>query len=1156
MPFEIITKEKESRFEILPPEKKDRFEIISGGLLPEKPTEPTGINKFLDMWKEGAVGVKSSPENVAKEMLGRGLQPPFQLEEAKTWEEWLGNVAKGGVNLATLPAQLPFQLAYSLLGKPLQKGIEKFEVKESILEQQKHIAKTVFPEVGKGALETVTGFGEFFLSPFGHQGYKEWTEKGFEGTPKIWEAIKRQWKTDPVFSALAVTGIRSMLKKASTTGKHPTEVATEVKTKIQEGKSLEKALEEVKTEVGKREKPPEELAKEVEVAKGVKEAEAELAPPEGVVLDKIEPIKPEAIPEIAELGEIIKRGEKAVEELQPKPKPAPKAEPVVKPMPTEGILGSEAGFIRIKREPNPRGVKAMELVKRRVIDIDKATLDSEAFITPLEVKLTKLEREAIPFIRQGIKDPQVLKKIGREDLIPLVQKPSLKVTQATQKIGQYFDEAYDFLRKHGEDVGFVEDYVTQMWDIPKGRRSEVINHFATYNPFTKKRTIPTLEEGIKLGLKPKEFDITKILKIYDQYKIKTIFNKRFAEALKELKDENGQKLIQRYDKAPPDWKIIEHPALSRAMAIGKIGEEGILLKKAPVKVHPDISREVKIILSKRFSHEVIDAWETINAFSKKGQLSLSFFHPQALFEAAFSTGIGLKSLKLFDPIKVYRALRYKDYEIYKRQPLAKDSIEHLTKYGALPDYQINKVRRALEAMERRTKNIPIVKHGTKKIRQANDLWDRGLWDYVHNTLKLYGYEENVFRALKTGNKFTQKKFNRGLTQKEINAIKDEMGLLTNDTFGGQRWEIQKVLGNPKMQQMLHWLFLAPDWTFSVLKQAVAPVKGISKQVTARFEPTVEGYVTKKIVGKALTKRGILFWARAVFYFNLIAQSANYYNTKKYLGEGKPTWENDPGHELNIFVGYDSKDGYDDGVSPKRYLRMGKQFREVMEWGIEPEKKFGAKLSPALREGIRQAARHDPGSGFPTEFEDMEFWESLPERTKSIVQMPVPFSLRPYIQDRPKMFMFTFPTSKGMTNYKTIKLFKKELSNMKDRADNLRKRGLKDKEIEKTLTKNRRGLQRIYISALENNLDAESLFSTAQSAVKADITLDNKKIAQEIYREIQHLKGRAIIDALKLYKDRGILTPEIEHELNKLDKKQGIVEKQKKLLPKLYREYEK
>jgi len=64
---------------------------------------------------------------------------------------------------------------------------------------------------------------------------------------------------------------------------------------------------------------------------------------------------------------------------------------------------------------------------------------------------------------------------------------------------------------------------------------------------------------------------------------------------------DGEPLMMRSDKAPVDWVTIDHPAMNRAMVVGKIGKEGVLLTKVPVKVHPEIAKEVKIIFDKPFS---------------------------------------------------------------------------------------------------------------------------------------------------------------------------------------------------------------------------------------------------------------------------------------------------------------------------------------------------------------------------------------------------------------------------------------------------------------------------------------------------------------------------------------------------------------------------
>jgi len=779
------------------------------------------------------------------------------------------------------------------------------------------------------------------------------------------------------------------------------------------------------------------------------------------------------------------------------------------------------------------GAKMFNLVKERAVNISKAQLQSDKFIVrEVENKLKKLkEREAIPFLIQGIKDPNVLKKIGRGDLIDLVNKPTKTMKEVSDKVSKYYDEAFAFLRREWGEVKFRENYVTQVWDIPKHKVRSTVSSFQTHNPFTKKRTIPTLEEGIKLGLTPKTLDIAKLLRIYDSAKINSAFNFKFAKELSELTGTDGNKLIMRRDKAPQDWITSDHPALRRAMAISKTKDGKPVLIMSDAKYHPMIATEMDLVFGEGYSLfvkgvDVIGVYEGINAIAKKGQLSLSLFHHLALTEAAFSSGIGIKAMKLWNPFKVYRAVKNKNFEIFDRMELATDAIEHRVTFSALEEVKQALIQRALETAEFKTRNVRVVGKTVKGTRIANELWDRALWDYYHNTLKLYAYEANVAQALGKARKIKMKKKGKELTEAEVEAIKNAMGDFVNDSFGGQNWQLQKVLGQKKINQMLHWAFLSPDWTISVLKQTAAPVTAVVKLAKAKNMAEV-------MAAKALAKRSAAFWIKAGIYFNIIAQAVNYRNTEKAFGEGKFTWQNDPGHEFNMFW----KVGEDDN---KEYLRWGKQFREVGEGMLDPIKKFGSKLSPLVRESIIQLTGMSPGGSFPASFADIPFWESLPKRLGHFAILPVPFSLRSHISNSPKNFMFSLPTSKGMTPYKTRKLFREALTSFIDKheTDNIDAVGVADKA--------RRRLFRIYISALENSLDAEELFKSAETSVKSKMSLNDRSVAREIYKEVSNLSTKKEKrDLLAAYKMKGVLTIRIMNKLKDEARRQANIKRQQR-----------
>lgn len=826
----------------------------------------------------------------------------------------------------------------------------------------------------------------------------------------------------------------------------------------------------------------------------------------------------------------------------------------------EETLGSETGALNLERlagEISGRSKVARELVSQRGKDINIMKLESAKFIRDLKFggkklsetpgirarieaklaekgqrdKFTVPEREAITLLAQKIKDPEVLRRIGREKVIDIINKPTPEILSAVAKVRKYFDEGFKFIQENpgGEGLPYLENYVTQIWDIPKNKRVVAHGGFRVDNPFTKKRKIPSIQEGIEQGFTPKTLDITEILQIYDKYRIETHANRKLVDALGELKvfDETTGKmepLVKRADKAPDDWVVIDHPALNLSKFVGKLPEEGgIILSKTPLKVHPEIAPWLKNIFGKPLGaglpkpvQQGIAGATVINAFAKKGQLSLSLFHGNALMESMASSGQLLRSWGMLNPLKAYRAIRFENFEIFKNMEITKDSIRNGdVQYGALSDVQKGIVDNALKEMETRTRKIPGISHLTRGIRSGNRLWDAGLWDYIQNTFKLFAYEGQVAGDVAVAAKKVAKGKRKPLTPEEILNIKGDTGKFVNDSFGGQNWDLKPVLGHPSIRQLAQLTFLSPDWTVSTLRQAGALPKGFAKAIGTG--------------NKTQLKRAGFFWMRSVLYFNIIAQAVNYQNTKKEYGEGRFTNKNAPGKHLDIFIGRNP-----DGT--ERYLRTGKQFREVMEWGEDPLGKAGAKMSPILREGIRQLSKHDPGSGFPTEFAKDAIWspESLKKRGISLISLPIPFSLRSFVSDRPANFMFTWPTSKGMSNFKTRRLFEEAI----------RKKRLDD-------------IQRIYISALENGLDADALFSQTRAKLKSDITYDNRKVARKIDTELKQMETEeqkeALIDS---YKKRKILNAAVIIEFDKLQKRGEKVKKKQKVIKLIRKKKEK
>jgi len=473
--------------------------------------------------------------------------------------------------------------------------------------------------------------------------------------------------------------------------------------------------------------------------------------------------------------------------------------------------------------------------------------------------------------------------------------------------------------------------------------------------------------------------------------------------------------------------------------------------KLPVKVHPDLEAPLKVIFESRMTHPAIQAYETMNGILKKTELSLSLFHHVALGETGIGT-MGLpKTLGIyFNPVKIFKAMWRGEYDIYKKEPIARDAIEHGLQVGATSDIPVNMIQTKLNDMARKTRNVLVINKATAFLRTFNEQWDKALWNYLHDTLKLQGYESLCAKMDPT---------------KDIKAQKEEIAQFVNDTFGGQIWDVLMV--SPKSLQLMSWFLLSPDWTLSTLRQALAPT-GI-------------GTIHKE-AGSALRKKmGAHFWIKAGLYFGLGINMLNYMNRKRdekehpeyYEGEERGFFDrtmagNAIGHKTHLFAGR-----YDDGT--ERYVRWGKQFRELPEMffddtGFSPIsatiKKIGGKMAPALQLAS-SILTGSSLSGFRNDdINGKEGWDKVYGIAKTILKSPFPFSSRTMF-DENKEFHATdlaMPSSKGMTRYRSMELFKVAVAKGDERM-----------------------LKEVYQDTLRNNLPAYTLFNASLAQLKAEST---------------------------------------------------------------------
>ena len=236
---------------------------------------------------------------------------------------------------------------------------------------------------------------------------------------------------------------------------------------------------------------------------------------------------------------------------------------------------------------------------------------------------SKKEREAIPYIIEGTYQGEV----------------SDKLQEVVDKVVNWFDGMYDELLNNGVAYGCsrLDNYVTHIWDMSLSDADAVESYnqmLKMRSPYTKKRVITSLAEGISMGLVPKYTDITDIMQEYGQVATLTIANKHLMDFMKGVTIRVDKpmpasvRLMIPSDNIDADYVLIDNDTLSG------------------YKVHRSMAHRVKTIFGsgaewRRKSKEDMTigdkAWKLYDmagSAAKRITLSLSFFHAGALTESA------------------------------------------------------------------------------------------------------------------------------------------------------------------------------------------------------------------------------------------------------------------------------------------------------------------------------------------------------------------------------------------------------------------------------------------------------------------------------------------------------------------------------------------
>ncbi|MDD5225576.1 MAG: DEAD/DEAH box helicase family protein [Candidatus Omnitrophica bacterium] len=482
--------------------------------------------------------------------------------------------------------------------------------------------------------------------------------------------------------------------------------------------------------------------------------------------------------------------------------------------------------------------------------------------------------------------------------------------------------------------------------------------------------------------------------------------------------------------------------------------------EADIYWHPGMVPALKIFFDERKQGKVLGAWENFSQSLKFLKLYLGvFYHQFQLYEQ----GVGdIKwAQKGFAPVRelnLFTALwkgMVKGNQFAVDHPeLSKKWAKYLLSMGTTEDYNVYRVDRMLDGAisKCKEKNIKLVPEFVKFLKGIKDVQSRYLFGYIQDGLKLYAAESHAARE--------------GLTPSDPNYNKKmlEIARLVNEGYGGQNWATLHI--SPALLQGLQNVFLAPDYNYG--------------QIRANLAWTGLGAMYKE--NRGLRRRMAVRTAikSAIFLglgYNLLnalfrrkdrEEHPEFYQDKDYDIFDDTVFGNTTGHKSHIFIGRN-----EDGT--ERYLRIGKQFREGVEFfynfkeerlntPIEFAQKVGTKVAPALQLiAIATTGKNFSGFEARTLSKSNEYWPQAIGFFKTMALEAMPITLTRALDDSSEWSWtdLAMNKSRGMSYTKAKEWFKKAISE-------------KDRDL----------FTDIYYDAVRNGLDPVDILSQSISEIKA------------------------------------------------------------------------
>lgn len=560
--------------------------------------------------------------------------------------------------------------------------------------------------------------------------------------------------------------------------------------------------------------------------------------------------------------------------------------------------------------------------------------------------------------------------------------------------------------------------------------------------------------------------------------------------------------------------------------------------KVPVRVHPDIAATLKTVFEPKKEYldilgfkpgQILDEQ---TAIMKMMEFSISGFHNIALTES-YLGNVGVSGLKeALNFKKIFNSVKNNEYDVYKKDKIASQAIQDGLQIGTPLDIDRGTVETVVNNIGNwAEKHIPAIGKPfslTSKLAEKGiELNNKVLWDVIHNNYKLTTYELLINGEAKNGYLTDSKR--------------KEIASWVNDSFGGLAMENLGITPSAK-KMMSRWL-MSPDWLIATTRQFMgifSSEKGHKK--LNKLAESSETWQKVKEVSQALgihsltddvTASGMRgriarkFWIRSAIisalYMNILNAVFRMRDKEEYpdLYPEKMSAKdfsmlgNSTGAKLYVFIGR-NKDG------TERYLRLGKQFREVPEMAADPIKHFGAKLAPIWQSGATAFTGHSIGGFEDKEISNAKGWKRVGLAAKNLGSKYVPLSVQNAYNKEVKgqgsdftPFDLIGNTSKGMSEYKAKEQFTEaykkgnKAEKISEIETSMRRNGFDDKKInsikKSTMTTYTKPFKEAYKEALSNG-DVKQIDKITKDLNKKNISpIEQQKIytkaLKEFYKEM-------------------------------------------------------